>query len=151
MPRVDDVFDHLYGSKIFFKINFKNGYHQIRIKKSDIIKNGFRPRLGRYKYVVIPFGLTNASATFMTLMNSLFCDYLGKFVLVFMNDILIYCKNEEEHKQHLKHVFKILREHNLYAKLSKCVFFTSRIEFLGHVISNERVSVNPKKVAAIAK
>ena len=148
---MNDIFYHLYGSKIFSKIDLRSGYHQIQIKKLDIVKTGFRSCLGHYEYVVMSFGLTNASATFMTLMNSIFCDYLGKFVLVFIDDILIYSKNEEEHKQHLKQVFEILREHKLYAKLSKCVFFTSRVEFLGHVISDEGVSVDPRKVTAVAE
>jgi hypothetical protein len=144
------MFDHLHGSKIFSKIDLRSGYHQIRIKETDIAKTGFRSRLGHYEYVVMPFGLTNAPATFTTLMNSLFRDYLGKFVLVFTDDILIYSKDEDEHKQHLKQVFEILREHKLYAKLSKCEFFTSRVEFLGHVVFDEGISVDPKKVKAIA-
>ena len=147
---VDDIFDHLYGSKIFSKINLRSRYHQIQIKEYDITKIGFRSRLGHYEYVVMRFGITNASATFMTLMNSLFPDYLDKFVLVFMDDILIYSKNEEKHKQHLKQVFEILREHKLYAKLSKCVFFTSCVEFLGHVNFDEGVSIDPRKVTAVA-
>ena len=137
LPHVDDIFDHLHRSKIFSKIDLKSGYHQIRIKEFDIEKTGFRSRLGHYEYVVMPFGLTNAPATFMTLMNSLFCDHLGKFVLVFMDDILIYSKNMEEHKQHLKQIFEILRTNQLYAKLSKCAFFTLHVEFLGHLISDE--------------
>ena len=151
LPRVDDIFDHLYGSKIFSKIDLRSGYHQIRIKESDIPKTGFRSRLGHYEYVVMPFGLTNAPATFMTLMNSVFREYLGKFVLVFLDDILICSKNEDEHKQHLKQVFEILREHKLYAKLSKCDFFTLRVEFLGHVISDEGISIDPKKVTVVAE
>ena len=98
LPRVDDISNHLYGSKIFFKIDLRSGYHQIRIKKSDIAKTGFWSWLGHYEYVVMPFGLTNAHATLMTLINSLFCDYLGTFVLVFMDDNLIYSKNKDEHK-----------------------------------------------------
>ena len=99
----------------------------------------------------MPFGLTNAPATFMTLINSLFRDYLGKLVLLLMNDILIYSKNKVEHKKHLKQVFEILREHKLYAKLSKRVFFILRVEFLGHVISDVGVSVDPKNVTAVAE
>ena len=132
-------------------MNLRSGYCLIRIKESDIAKTGFRSRLGHYEYVVMPFGLTNAPATFMTLMNSLFRNYLGKFVLVFMDDILIYSKDEDEYKQHFKQVFEILRQHKLYAKLSKCDFFTSCVEFLGHVISDEEISVDPKKVKAVAE
>ena len=151
LPRVDNIFDHLYGSKIFSKIDMRSGYHQIRIKESDIPKIGFRSRLGHYDYVVLPFGLTNAPATFKTLMNSLFRKYLGKFVLVFMDDILIYSTNIEEHKIHLKQIFEVLRENKLYAKLSKCAFFTSQVEFLGHVISEEGISIDPRKVKAVAE
>ena len=99
----------------------------------------------------MPFGVTNAFAIFMSLMNSLFRDYLGKFILVFMDDILIYSKNVEEYKQHLKQIFDIFRENKLYTKLSKCIFITSRIEFLGHVISNERISVVPRKVKVVVE
>ena len=151
MSRVDDIFDYLHGSKIFFKINLRSGYCQIRIKESDIAKTGFRSCLGHYEHVVMPFGLTNAPATFMTLMNSLFRNYLGKFVLVFMDDILIYSKNEDEYKQYFKQVFEILRQHKLYAKLSKCDFFTSCVEFLGHVISDEEISVDPKNIKPVAE
>ena len=150
LPRVDDIFDHLHGSKIFSKIDLKSGYHQIQIKESNIEKTGFRSRLGYYEYVVMPFGLTNAPATFMTLMNSFFRGHLDKFVIVFMDDILIYSKNVEEHKQHFKQIFEILRTNQLYAKLSKCAFFTSYVEFLGHLISDEGISVDPKKVKVVA-
>ena len=101
-PRFDDIFDHLYGSKIFSKIDLISGYHQIQIKESDIAKKIFGSQLGHYEYVVMPFGLTNAPATSMTLMNLLVCEYLGKFVLVFMDDILVYSKIVEKYKIHLK-------------------------------------------------
>jgi hypothetical protein len=150
LPRVDDFFDHLHGSKIFSKIDLKSGYNQIRIKECDIEKMGFRSRLGHYEYVVMPFGLTNAPATFMTLMNSLFMKHLGKFVLVFMDDIFIFSKTVEEHQDHLRRVFEILRSNQLFAKLSKCEFFSTCVEFLGHLISDEGILVDPRKIKTIA-
>jgi hypothetical protein len=147
---VDDLFDHLHGSKIFSKIDFKSGYNQIRIKECDIEKTGFRSRLGHYECVVMPFGLTNAPATFMTLMNSLFMKHLGKFVLVFMDDILIFSKTMEEHQDHLRQVFEILRSNQLFAKLSKYEFFSTCVEFLGHLILDEGILVDPKKIKTTA-
>ena len=137
--RVDGLFDHLYESKIYSKVDLKTGYNQVKIKEEHVSKTRFRSRLGHYEYVVMPFGLTNAPATFMTLMNSIFRNQLDKFVLVFMDDILIYSKSMKEHKDHLKQVFDILKSHKLYAKLSKCEFFKTSVEFLGHVISDKGI------------
>jgi hypothetical protein len=150
LPRVDDLFDHLHGSKIFSKIDLKSGYNQIRIKECDIEKTRFRSRLGHCEYVVMPFELTNALATFRTLMNSLFMKHLGKFVLVFMDDILIFSKTVEEHQDHLQQVFEILRSNKLFAKISKCEFFSSCVDFLGHLISDEGILVDPRKIKTIA-
>ena len=112
-------------------------------------KTTFRTRYGHYEFVVVPFGLTNAPATFMCLMNSVFSRYLDKFVLVFLDDILIYSKNREEHEEHLRLTLQLLREHRLYAKLSKCDFYRDRIQYLGHIILEEGISVDPKKIEAI--
>ena len=123
----------------------------MRIKDEDIHKKTFRTRYGHYEFVVVPFGLTNAPATFMCLMNIVFVRYLDKFVLVFLDDILIYSKNEEEHEEHLRLTLQLLREHKLYAKLSKCDFYRDRIHYLGHIISYEGIYVDPKKIESIMK
>ena len=111
-PRIDDLFDQLIGEKVFLKIELRSGYHQVRIKDEDIHKTSFRTRYGHYEFVVVPFGLTNAPATFMCLMNSVFNKYLDKFVLVFLDDILVYSKNEVEHEEHLRLTLNLLREHS---------------------------------------
>ena len=121
----------------------------MRIKDEDIHKTAFRTRYGHYEFVVVPFGLTNAPATYMCLMNSVFNKYLDKFVLVFLDDILVYSKNEKEHEEHLRLTLQMLREHQLYAKLSKCDFYRDRIQYLGHIISEEGISVDPEKIKAI--
>ena len=115
------------GAKVFSEIYLGSGYHQVRIKDEYIHNTTFITRYGHCEFVVVPFGLTNAPATFMCLMNSVFSKYLNKFVLVFLNDILIYYKNEEEHEEHLRLTLKVLREHQLYAKLSKCDSYRDRI------------------------
>ena len=122
LPRIDDLFDQMRGVKVFSKIDLRSRYHQVRIKGEDIHKIAFRIRYGNYEFVVVPFGLTNAPATFMCLMNSVFSRYLDKFVLIFLDDILVYSKNEEEHEEHLRLTLQVLREHQLYAKLRKCGF-----------------------------
>jgi hypothetical protein len=131
LPRIDDLFDQLRGENIFSKIDLRSGYHQIRIKDEDISKTTFRTRYGHYEFVVVPFGLTNAPTTFMCLMNGIFRNYLDKFVIVFLDDILIYSKSEEEHEEHLRLVLQVLREHQLYAKLSKCSFYQRQDSLLG--------------------
>jgi hypothetical protein len=149
LPRIDDLFDQLKDAKIFLKIDLQLGYHQVRIKGEDISKIAFRTRYGHYEFTVVPFGLSNAPAVFMCLMNGVFRDYLDKFVIVFLDDILVYSKTEEEHEQHLRMVLQVLREHQLYAKLSKCSFYQRQIHYLGHIISEEGIVVDLGKVQAI--
>jgi hypothetical protein len=146
LPRIDGVFYPLRGAKIFPKIDLREGYHQVRIKEEDIHKTTFRTKHGHYEYVVVPFGLTNAPVVFMSLMNGIFRNYLDKFVIVFLNDILIYSKSEEEHEHHLRLVLQVLREHHLYAKLSKCYFYQKKIHYLGHIISEQGIEVDREKI-----
>jgi hypothetical protein len=146
LPRIEDLFDQLKGACVFSKIDLRSGYHQLKIRASDILKTAFVSRYGLYEYTVMSFGLTNAPAYFMYLMNKVFMDYLDKFVVVFIDDILVFSKNEEEHEEHLRLVLQRLRENQLYAKLSKCEFWLKEVSFLGHVISKGGVSVDPGKV-----
>jgi hypothetical protein len=122
LPRLDDMFDQLRGACVFSKIDLRSGYHQLKIQRSDIPMTAFTTRYGLYEYTVMSFGLTNAPAYFMYLMNKVFMEYLDKFVVVFINDILVFSKNEEEHTEHLRLVLQKLREHKLYVKRSKCDF-----------------------------
>jgi hypothetical protein len=131
---VDDLFDQLRRVAIFSKIDLRSGYHQVRIKDANIHKKTFRTRYGHYEFVVAPFGLTNALTTFMCLMNSVLNKHLDKFVLVYVDDILVYSKNREEYEEHLRMVLQVLREHQLYAKFNKCDFYKKEIQYLGHVI-----------------
>jgi len=149
LPRIDDLMDQLRGASVFSKIDLRSGYHQIRVKAEDIQKTAFRTRYGHYEYQVMPFGVTNAPAIFMDYMNRIFHPFLDQFVVVFIDDILIYSKTLEEHEEHLRIVLQILKEKKLYAKLSKCEFWLEEVKFLGHVISNNGVSVDPTKVEAV--
>jgi Reverse transcriptase (RNA-dependent DNA polymerase). len=149
LPRIDDLFDQLKGATVFSKIDLRSGYHQLRIREEDIPKTAFTTRYGLYEFTVMSFGLTNAPAFFMNLMNKVFMEYLDKFVVVFIDDILIYSQSEEDHQHHLRLVLGKLREHQLYAKLSKCEFWLSEVKFLGHVISAKGVAVDPKTVTAV--
>ena len=134
LPRIDDLFDQLQGAQVFSKIDLHFGYHQLKIKGEDILKTAFRTRYGHYEFLVMPFGLTNAPVAFMDLMNRVFHEYLDHFVIVFIDDILIFSKSMEEHEEHLRIVFQILREKKLYAKFKKCEFWLDQVVFLGHVI-----------------
>ncbi|XP_052728431.1 uncharacterized protein LOC128195237 [Vigna angularis] len=149
LPRIDDLLDQLQGACVFSKIDLRSGYHQIRVKEGDIHKTAFRSRYGHYEYVVMPFGVTNAPAIFMDYMNRIFRPYLDKFVVVFIDDILIYSKSFDEHEDHLRIVLGVLREKELYAKKSKCEFWMKEIQFLGHVVSAGGISVDPAKVKAV--
>jgi hypothetical protein len=120
LPRIDDLFDQLKDARIFSKIDLISGYHQVRIRDEDIIKTAFRTRYDHYEFTVVPFQLSNVPVVFMCLMNGVFRNYLDKFVIVFLDDILVYSKTEEEHEKHLGMVLQVLREHQLYAKLNKC-------------------------------
>ena len=122
LPRIDDMFDQLQGAQVFSKIDLRSGYHQLKIKAEDVPKTAFRTRYGHYEFLVMPFGLTNAPAAFMNLMNIIFKPYLDKFIVVFINDILVYSRSHEEHVEHLKIVLNTLREKKLYVKFSKCEF-----------------------------
>ena len=141
--------DQLQGAVVFSKIDLRSGYHQLRVRAEDIPKTAFRTRYGHYEFVIMPFGLTNAPAAFMELMNRVFIDYLDRFVVVFIDDILVYSRSREEHEEHLRIVLKTLRKHQLYGKYSKCDFWISEVTFLGHVVSAAGVAVDPAKIDAI--
>jgi hypothetical protein len=149
LPRIEDLFDQLREASAFSKIDLRSGYHQLRIRPSDISKTTFITKYGLYEFTVMSFSLTNAPAYFMYLVNSVFMDYLVKFIVVFIDDILIYSQNEQEHEEHLRKVLQRLRDCQLYAKLSKCEFWISEVLFLGHIINWDGLAVDPKKVAAI--
>jgi hypothetical protein len=149
LPRIDDLLDQLQGAKVFSKIDLRSGYHQIRIDAQDRHKTAFRTRYGHYEFLVLPFGLTNAPATFMSLMNDIFHPYLDKFVIIFLDDILIFSGSLKEHLQHLRQVLTLLRHHKLFAKLSKCDFGKIKIHFLEHVVTDKGDATEPDKVLAI--
>ena len=150
-PMINDLFDQLQGAKVFSKIDLRSGYHQLKIREKDIPKTAFTTRYGLYEYTVMSFGLTNAPAYFMSMMNKVFVEYLDKFVVVFIDDIMVYSKNEEEHEEHLHLVLEKLREHQLYAKFSKYEFWLKEVGFLGHVISGEGIAVDPTKVQSVTE
>ena len=151
LPRIDDLFDQLKGAQVFSKIDLRTGYHQLKVREEDVSKTAFRTRYGHYEFLVMPFGLTNAPAVFMDLMHRVFQPFLDKFVVVFIDDILIYSKSKEEHEEHLRVVLRILREKKLFGKLSKCEFWLDKVSFIGHVIDKNGVSVDPAKVEAVVK
>jgi hypothetical protein len=145
LPRIEDLFDEMKGASVFSKIDLRSGYHQLKIRESDIPNTAFHTRYGLYEYTMMSFGLTNAPAYFMYLMNKVFMEFLDKFVVVFIDDILIFSKMEE-HEKHLRMVLEKLRSNQLYAKFSKCEFWLREVTFLGHVISARGILVDPSKV-----
>jgi hypothetical protein len=149
LHRTDVLFDQLVGARVFSKIDLCSGYHQIKIRASDISKTTFSTRYGLYEYLVMSFGLTDAPTYFMYLMNSVFMPELDKFVVVFIDEILVYSTNEDEHTMHLHIVLQRLRDHRLYAKFSKCDFWLREIKFLDHTISQDRIAVDPEKVQEV--
>ncbi|GKA24564.1 putative reverse transcriptase domain-containing protein [Tanacetum coccineum] len=146
---IDDLFDQLQGSSVYSKIDLRSGYHQLRVRNEDIPKTTFRTRYGYYEFQVMPFGLTNTLAVFMDLMNRVCRPYLDKFVIVFIDDILIYSKTKEEHDLHLRLILELLKKEELYAKFSKCDFWLSKVQFLRHVIDSEGIHVDPGKIESI--
>ncbi|GKA18066.1 putative reverse transcriptase domain-containing protein [Tanacetum coccineum] len=149
LPRIDDLFDQLQGSRVYSKIDLRSGYHQLRVREDDISKTTFRTRYSHYEFQVMSFGLTNAPAVFMNLMNRVCKPYLDRFVIVFIDDILIYSKSRKEHEGYLKLILKLLKEEELYAKFSKCEFWLSKVQFLSHVIDREGIHVDPAKIESI--
>jgi hypothetical protein len=149
LPRIDTLFDQLSRAKVFLKIDLRSGYHQIKIRPQDVPKTAFFTRYGLYEYLVMSFGLTNAPAYFMYLMNSVFMPELDKFVVVFIDDILVHSENEQDHAEHLRVVLNRLRDRKLYAKFSKCEFWLKTVQFLGHVLSENGISVDPSKVKEV--
>jgi hypothetical protein len=149
LPRSDDLIDRLQSARYFTKIDLRTGYHQIRVSEEDVSKTAFRTRYGHYEFRVLPFGLTDAPATFQQLMNDIFRDQLGDFVVVFLDDIMVYSNTFDDHVRHVRIVLDKLREYRLFAKLSKCDFFQKEITYLGHHISRSGVSIDKSKIEAV--
>ncbi|GJW74163.1 putative reverse transcriptase domain-containing protein [Tanacetum coccineum] len=147
--RIDDLFDQLQGARYFSKIDLRSGYHQLRVHDDDISKTAFRTPYGHFKFTVMPFGLTNAPVVFMDLMNRVCKPYLDKFVIVFIDDILIYSKMKEDHENHLKLMLELLRKEKLYAKFSKSEFWLQKVHFLGHLVNHKGIHMDPSKIEVV--
>ena len=143
------MFDQLRGARVYSKIDLRTGYHQLRVRETDIPKTAFRTRYGHFEFTVMPFGLTNVPTTFMDLMHRVFQPYLDQFVVVFVDDILIYSQSEWDHEYHLRIVLQLLRDHQLYAKFSKCEFWLTEVRFLGHLVYGSGVSVDPERFETV--
>ena len=149
LPRIDDALDQLKGAAYFSKIDLRSAYHQVRIKDDDIPKTAFNTRYGHLEFTVLAFGLTNAPSTFQTLMNTLFNQHLDQFVIVYLDDILVYSKSLEEHRQHVRTVLQILQDNKLYANPDKCIFFAPQVEYVGFILSTDGIGTDPAKIKAI--
>ena len=149
LPRIDDLLDKLLRATSLSAIDLASGYHQVQLAPGDCEKTAFVTRYGLFKYTVLPLGLCNAPSTFQCLMNSVMHGFIDKFVLVYLDDVLVYSNNEVEHEAHLRQVFDRLREHKLQAKLKKCEFGKSHMKYLGHVVGSGELSVDREKVAAV--
>ena len=149
MPIIEEILDELVGSKFFTKLDMRSGYHQVRMLPEDEHKTTFKTHHGHYQFKVMPFGLTNAPATFQCIMNQILQPFLRKFVLVFLDNILIYSNTLEDHASHLEKVLATLRQHQLYLKSSKCTFAQDSLEYLGHIISSQGVATDKNKITAM--
>ncbi len=149
LPRIDEMCEQLHGSVVFSKLDLGSGYHQIRMHEDSVGKTAFKTRYGHYEFIFMPFGLTNAPSTFQSVMNSVLSPYLDRFVLVYLDDILVYSSSLSEHLTHLRKVLVALREAKLYCTLSKCPFCVPEFEYLGHLLTPEGVKMDPIKVHAL--
>jgi Reverse transcriptase (RNA-dependent DNA polymerase) len=149
LPRIEEVWDQLGGSIYFSAIDLRSGYNQIRIVEEDVHKTSFRTRFGSFDFLVVPFGLSNAPPIFQSVMNDVLREYLNDWCIVYLDDVLIHSLTPEEHLEHIELVFKTVREHKLYGKLSKCIFMRKELDYLDHVVSGEGISVNPSKIEEV--
>ncbi|KAL7598755.1 hypothetical protein Lser_V15G25360 [Lactuca serriola] len=149
LPRIDDLFDQLQDASWFSKIDLRSGYHQVRVREEDLEKIAFQTRYGHYEFMVMPFGITNAPTVYMDLMNRVRWPMLDRSIIVFIDDILVYSKTREHHDEHLRELLGVLRRERLYAKFSKCDFLLRDAQFLGHLVNQDEILVDPAKIEAV--